>query len=227
VRTKKEKIKQLYKILFKEYGPQGWWPIMKSLEKPAQNYHPQDYSFPHNQKELIEMALGAILTQNTSWHQVEKALWNLKKLTHFSLNKLLQLEEESFKNAIRPAGYFNQKFKKIIFFLTAFQKWKKKIPSRQELLEIWGLGPETADSILLYAYKRPIFVIDAYTQRILRELKLVSPNSSYDEAQELMMTSIAPNTNIYQEFHALLVAHAKRHYSKKPYAQNCELKNHL
>ncbi len=193
---------ELYNLLLKEYGHQGWWPIQNK-------YHPKDYSFPKNDLQKFEICVGAILTQNTSWNNIEKAIDNLRNINALNPKKLNVLDIEKLKQAIRPAGYFNQKAKKIKIF-TEFYLKLKGTPTRKQLLSLWGIGPETADSILLYAYNVSTFVIDAYTKKILIKLNLIKENCSYDDMKELFEKNIPKDYKIYQEFHALIVQHGKK-----------------
>ena len=166
------KIHQIYNMLLKLYGPQGWWPLLNckginpTKTGAVKGYHPNDYSYPKNDRQRFEICIGAILTQNTSWPQVEKALLNLKGLNALNPEEMKNLKLEKLKQAIKPAGYFNQKARKIKEFTDFYLSLNNKISTREELLELWGIGPETADSILLYAFKVPTFVVDAYTKRV-------------------------------------------------------------
>ena len=124
---------------------------------------------------------------------------------------LLDTPEAKIKKAIRPAGYFNQKYKKLVAFTKFFLSLKKRTPTREELLDIWGIGPETADSILLYAYKEPIFVVDAYTKKLLLKNKIIpqAKKASYEDIQKLFMDNLERDYKLYQEYHALIVANGK------------------
>jgi endonuclease III related protein len=164
------------------------------------------------------------LTQNTTFTSVVKSLQNLEKLNCLSYRCIEKIPLETLKAAIRPSGYFNQKTTYILEFIAFFRELQGAIPSRQELLKIKGIGPETADSILLFAYNQPEFKVDAYTKRILLYLGYIKENATYHEIKKLMEDAIKDEIKdkkelviIYQEFHALLVRHAKEFYSKKPY----------
>jgi len=213
-------MKKIYDILLKEYGLQGWWPILDYIgENPTKTgsisgYHQGDYSFPRNDDERFEICAGAILTQSTAWTNVEKALLNLKKRNVLNEKGIIKLSHGKLKELIRPAGYFNQKAKKLKKFAEFYIKMDGKTPHRDELLDVWGIGPETADSILLYAYKVPSFVVDAYTRRIFSKLGMIDNKSTYDEIKSMFEDSLDRDYRIYQEFHALIVEHAKRCYSK-------------
>lgn len=231
--SQSHKLYRLYQLLFEKYGPQGWWPII--VDKPVhQNaYHPGDYSFPRNRNEVFEICLGAILTQNTTFTSVVKALDNLKTLDALSPEGIAALDEASLKQAIRPAGYFNQKAKYILSFLSFFEALNGEVPARKSLLDVHGVGEETADSILLYAYGQPEFVVDAYTKRILSVLGFIGEKTKYKEVKALMQESLESfvpeeeRVKVYQEYHALLVAHAKMYYAQKPYGAECLMKEIL
>jgi len=198
-------MKEVYNILLKKYGLQGWWPLHGKHSGNA----------PKNNDEQFEISLGAILTQNTNWNNVEKALKNLRPI---KINRLDKIEEQKLAQLIKPSGYYNQKAKKIKLFIK-FLKEKKEI-NRENLLGIWGLGPETVDSILLYAYNKPYFVIDAYTKRIFSRLGYEF--RTYDEWQQFFHENV--NKKIYKEYHALLVEHAKKFCKTKPKCKECSLK---
>ncbi len=221
-------ILKIYEKLYKEYGPQGWWPFM------GIGYHPNDYSYPKNKHQIFEVALGSILTQNTTFISVQKALDNLAKLDLLNLKAIKQLDNEELKVAIKPAGYFNQKANYILNFIDFFEKLEGKTPNREVLLKVKGIGEETADSILLYGYNEPEFKIDAYTKRLLCELGLATQKSKYIELKKLFEDAIEKEIfdkeqrrQIYQEYHALIVEHGKRYYSKKPYGVGCFLNDIL
>ena len=218
-----ESILKIYEKLFKLYGPQGWWPLMdlesENLDKTGatHGYHPLNYDLPETKNQKYEIILGSILTQNTAWTSAEKALWNLKKLNAFNPDNILALDENILKEAVRPAGFLNQKSVYLKEITRFFLSLEGKTPSRNEILKVKGVGNETADSILLYAYKRPEFVVDAYTKRIFTHLKLVDEKISYMELKKLFEDNLPVDVPIYQEYHALIVEHAKRYYRKKPY----------
>lgn len=224
---------RLYLSLLEMYGPQGWWPMMSDDPEQQPVYHPDDYSFPRNSHEVFEICLGAILTQNTTFTSVVKALNNLKTLNALSSEGIKALDEVALKEAIRPAGYFNQKAKYILTFITFFEALNGEVPTRKDLLDVHGVGEETADSILLYAYGQPEFVVDAYSKRILFVLGFIEEKTKYKEVKVLMEEALnsflseEEKLKVYQEYHALLVAHAKLYYSKKPYGKGCMIKEIL
>jgi len=202
------KVMAIYEALLKHYGPQGWWPV-------AGRYHPGDYGYPRNEEEAFEIIAGAVLTQNTAWTSVERALENLRRIEALNPCKILTLSWDVLKSAIRPAGFFNQKAIYLREIALLFAGLKGRTPSRKELMSVKGVGNETADSILLYAYKRPEFVIDAYTKRIATALGLAERGAGYMELKDLFESNLPRDVAIYQEYHALLVEHAKRFYSGK------------
>lgn len=209
-------IYQIYLTLYKAFGLQHWWPA----ESP------------------FEVIMGAILTQNTAWVNVEKALANLKEAKIFDPQSLYKTDLETLSLLIRPAGYFNQKARKINsflhFFFSAYEgelsrMWQDSLESlREKLLKVPGIGEETADSILLYAGSKPIFVIDAYTMRVVKRHQLVKEKANYDEVQQLFMKNLPRNTEIYNEYHALFVRLGKEFCGKrKPLCQRCSLRGYL
>lgn len=214
-----------YHKLYQLYGPQGWWPLM-GLEGEIplkigslKGYHPLNYSLPENPQQRFEIVLGAILTQNTAWTSAEKALYNLKRLGAVDPQHLLNIDTEILKDAVRPAGFFNQKSLYLQEISQFFLKKAGEVPSRKEILEVKGVGNETADSILLYAYHQPQFVVDAYTKRIFTHLGVINENASYTEVKNLFERCLPRDVPLYQEYHALIVEHAKRYYQKKPYKE--------
>ncbi len=205
---------KIYHILYNIFGPQNWWP--------------GDSPF--------EVAVGAILTQNTNWTNVEKAINNLKKEKKLSPNAIHELSEKKLAELIRPAGYYNIKTKRLKSFIKFLMNdyhgdirnmKKEDIHSiRQKLLSINGIGPETADSILLYALNKPIFVIDAYTKRILSRHGIMDSSKSYDEFQNLFHKTLKNDVKLFNEYHALLVKVGKTYCkSKSPLCIECPLNN--
>ena len=230
------KLQTLYEKLLKTYGKQGWWPLtVVSLSgngtQPTKTgslygYHPGEYTYPRNEEQRLEICLGAILTQNTSWPNVEKAITGLlESVGELTAKHVLDLPEGQLKEAIRPAGYYNQKARYIREFLLFYLGLDSRVPSREELLQVKGVGEETADSILLYAYGVPTFVVDAYTKRILFAHGLIEEKTSYAQVQTLFHDALGRDTFMFQEYHALLVEHAKRHYAKKPYGKDDPFKD--
>lgn len=197
----------IYNRLYKAYGPQNWWPA----DSP------------------FEMMIGAILVQGTNWNNVEKAIQQLKPW--LVPEKLETLSVEELARLIRPAGFYNVKARRIFSFLHWFKAYEfdlEKVKAhegtclRNELLRIYGIGKETADCILLYALDKPFFVVDAYTRRIFYRVGLDMPQA-YDEFQQKVEGNIPRSLQVYNEYHALLVEHAKRHCRKKPICDGCPL----
>lgn len=197
---------KVYYTLLKKYGRQGWWPVFM-------NHDP-----------YFEIAVGAILTQNTAWRNVAVAIQNLYDAKALTPERLLKLSTPRLQKLIRPAGYFRQKEKKLRIFakwliekydgdITKLKRYKVEA-IRHKLLELWGIGNETADSILLYALNKPIFVIDEYTRRLCRqygvEFKQYDEYRLFFESQlEKTFPSSRERTKVYQEFHGLIVAWGK------------------
>jgi len=209
-------IRRFYDSLFERYGDLRWWPG----ETP------------------FEIMLGAILTQNTNWVNVEKALSNLAKLGLLSPHELLNADDEVIREAIRPSGYFNQKTLKLRRFMDWLNyKTECSIDAlsmfpteelRYDLLSIRGIGPETADDILLYALDRPVFVVDAYTFRIAYRHGWIPQNIDYDGLAEIFRASIEYDISIYKNYHAMIVETGKNFCRKKaPICAVCPGKSHL
>jgi endonuclease-3 related protein len=223
-------IERIYAELLRCYGPQGWWPLLGfEGEQPDKTgsragYHPGRYDLPATAEQVFEVCVGAILTQNTAWVNVEAALRRLRDAGGLDPEGLLALDEDRLREAIRPAGFFNQKARKLREFTAYFRKMEGRVPSREELLALWGIGRETADSMLLYAFRVPIFVVDAYTRRIAGNLGLIDPGADYDEIRALFEQNLPRDLAMYQEYHALLVEHAKRHYRKGGAWSTCPLR---
>jgi endonuclease-3 related protein len=207
------KLVELYKKLYAFFGPQQWWPA----ETP------------------FEVMVGAVLTQNTNWRNVEKAIGNIKEKTALTLAGLRALSPERLASLIRPAGYYNIKSRRlrnfIDFFLKEYGGSVRRMRSaemrllREQLLGVNGIGPETADSILLYALDRPVFVVDAYTKRILSRHGMARPDDEYETVQDLFMRNIKPDARLFNEYHALLVRLGKEFCLKnKPKCETCPLK---
>ena len=206
-----DKLLDIYRILFDHYGPREWWPA----ETP------------------FEVVVGAILTQNTAWRNVEMAITNLKQFGPLAPEALFRLPEETLAEAIRPSGYYRQKGKRLRNFLAMLSDQFDcrlealfDLPTetlREELLALSGIGPETADSILLYAAGRPVFVIDTYTIRILSRHELLPEETSYVEAQEWVADNLPEDVQLFNEFHALLVNVGKDFCRPRPKCSGCPL----
>ena len=200
-----------YEALHAAYGPQNWWPA----DSPT------------------EVVIGAILTQNTAWTNVEKAIRSLKNAGCLDFKSIDAIDVDTLGNLVRSAGTFRVKAKR----LKAFAKWllteyggnlehalsADLNQTRNALLAIVGIGPETADAILLYAGDRPTFVVDAYTQRILRRHRLIEGHASYDAVKAVFEQTIPHDMQVYNEYHALLVEVGKRHCRVRAVCHGCPL----
>jgi len=175
--------------------------------------------------------VGAILTQNTAWSNVEKAIANLKTAHCLNVDKIINTTHEDLAELLRPSGYFNIKTKR----LKAFCEWlvsqggEKVVASyetddmRQALLNVYGVGQETADDILLYAFDRPVFVIDAYTRRLFSRLGVITGDEKYEDLSQLFESQLKAEVTVYSEYHALIVLHAKDICRAKPLCNQCHL----
>jgi endonuclease-3 related protein len=207
----KNRLTQIFEILHSTFGPQGWWPGETELE----------------------VIIGAVLTQNTAWPNVEKAIENLKNEDLLDLDKLVDVETGRLAELIRPSGYYNLKalrLKKIIKFV--YESGGVESLSSQEaqklrelLLGVNGIGKETADSILLYAFEKPFFVVDTYTKRLFSRLGMLDEASSYDEVQNLFIANLDSDVGLFNEYHALIVKLGKEFCKRKsPLCRSCPLR---
>jgi len=204
-------LQELFEILLAYFGPQGWWPG----ESP------------------LEVALGAILTQNTNWNNVARVLSSLKERGLLDAGALLALPQAELAAILKPAGYFNVKAVRVKNFLeflaVRYQGSLERLAAapaeslRAALLEIKGIGPETADSILLYALDMPTFVVDAYTFRILSRHGLIPEEGAYEELRTWFLDQLPPEIPLYQEYHALLVQLGKEFCRPRPRCPVCPL----
>ena len=202
---------RLYRRLHRHYGDLSWWPG----ETP------------------LEVSVGAILTQNTAWTNVEKAIKRLKEARSLNVRALYRLPHAKLAPLIKSAGYFNVKALRLKNFISFLQgrhggslvKMFKEKPSRlrEELLSVNGVGPETADSILLYAGEKPSFVIDAYTKRILSRHGVLPYDKSYDDFQQLFVKHLPADASFYNQYHAMFVNVGKHFCRKKPLCSSCPL----
>ncbi|MBD3610074.1 MAG: endonuclease III domain-containing protein [Gammaproteobacteria bacterium] len=205
--------KWVYHQLLSAYGQQHWWP--------------GDSPF--------EIMAGAILTQNTAWPNVEKAITNLKQQQALNPQTILHTSQTKLAEWIRPSGYFNIKAERLKHYCDWYitqgeypvlRQWHTE-KLRDALLSVKGIGPETADDILLYAFERPVFVIDAYTRRIFSRLGLVNDIEKYEELRHLFESALKhedDKTALLNEFHALIVWHGKQHCKNKPSCEGCVLR---
>ncbi|MFC2162338.1 endonuclease III domain-containing protein [Candidatus Altiarchaeota archaeon] len=208
---KSNELEAIYDLLLTELGPQRWWPAETEFE----------------------VIVGAILTQSTSWKNVEKAIKNLKDEGLLKPAKLEKVGEDRLSQLIKPSLYHNMKARKIKAFLGFFRRGYGMDISRMKaedirtlrprLLGVWGIGPETADSILLYALGKPSFVVDAYTVRIFRRIGLLGEGLDYDGLRSFMEDNLEADAGIYNEYHALIVALGKDYCRKKPRCGECPL----
>ncbi|MCF7913061.1 MAG: endonuclease III domain-containing protein [Candidatus Cloacimonetes bacterium] len=203
-------MQELYKELLEKYGQQGWWPLLGSApEGRYTSYHPGNYSLPDSDDDRLQVSVGAILTQNTNWLNVEKALHNLSEAGALSARGLREMKLEHLAELIRPSGYYNQKARKLKIFIQFFAGLEGRMPDREELLSLWGIGRETADSILLYAYQKSIMVIDNYTRRVFKAAGIKGYDLAYDKLRQYCEQQMPDEYRIMQEFHALLVKAGK------------------
>ena len=209
------KVLEVYNLLLSTFKEQGWWPRFNKKENKFV-YDEGFKSSKPDKEEAFIISLSAILAQNINWKNVEKSVINLNKENLLSKEALINVDINKLAELIKHAGYFNQKAKKIKKFL----EFNKEL-SRESLLEVWGIGDETADSILLYAYNFPIFVIDAYTKRIFNRIGFKL--KSYKEFQELFHKYLPKDYKLFNEYHALLVELAKKNCKKIPICDNCPL----
>lgn len=207
----REKLLKLYDSLYAAYGPQNWWPAETSFE----------------------VIIGAILVQSTAWNNVAQAINNLKTAQLLTPERLSEYPQDMLETLIRPSGYYRAKAKKIQAFLEHLRHYygncldsllAKDLPSlRTEMLSIYGIGEETADSILLYAAGKPIFVVDAYTYRLLTRLGWTEGKYHYGKLQKIFMDAMPKDTGLFNEYHALIVRHGKTICSKTPKCSVCVL----
>lgn len=206
-----ERLLEIYELLYERFGRQYWWP--------------GDTQF--------EIITGAILTQNTNWTNVEKAIANLKSADCLTAEKMRHIDLARLAELIRPAGYYNLKAARLKKFLDWLFENYSGDPAvledvstdqlRQELLGIKGIGPETADSILLYAFNREVFVVDAYTARIAVRHNLIEPDADYEQLQYLFGSNLDNDAKLFNEYHALLVRAGKEFCKPKARCDNCPL----
>ena len=204
-----KQLTEIYQLLFDRFGPQHWWPGQTQFE----------------------IITGAILTQNTNWTNVEKAIVNLKSADCLTPEGLYHLDVTKLAELIRPAGYYNIKTKRLKNFLNwLFENYEGRLTNletidtnqlRCELLAVKGIGFETADSILLYAFERPVFVVDAYTARIAFRHQLIEPEANYEQLRELFQSNLPEDTQLFNEYHALLVKVGKEFCKTKAKCSGC------
>ncbi|OHB30346.1 MAG: endonuclease [Desulfuromonadaceae bacterium GWB2_53_15] len=201
----------IFNRLLDHYGPLQWWPA----ETP------------------FEVCVGAILTQNTNWSNVEKAISALKQADVLTPEGLRTIEPDQLAFLIRPSGFFNVKSRRLKEFIAwFFDRYDGSLERmfaidwrdlRGELLKVRGIGPETCDSILLYAGGQPTFVVDAYTRRLFHRLGMLNERADYEETRSLFMANLPADAALYNEYHALIVEHCKRFCRSKPLCDGCPL----
>ena len=209
----RDKLLKLYDQLKTAYGSQAWWPA--------------DTPF--------EVIIGAILVQSTAWRNVVKAINNLQEADRLTPSRLAEISQTELEELVRPSGYFRVKAKKLRAFLTHLQVHHNyRLDSlfaadvfslRKELLSIYGIGNETADSIILYAAEKPIFVIDTYTHRLLTRLGWITGKYDYDQLQTIFMEALPHDVSLFSEFHALIDRHSSRICQKTPRCEVCVLRD--
>ena len=210
MRSSRSDLLEVYELLLRSYGEQNWWPV-------DEEYHREHGTDPRE-----EIVIGAVLTQNTSWRNVEKAIENLKREGALSFEGVLNTPLDKLEELIRPSGYYRQKARRLKVVSEKLSPVSKvESVSREELLSIEGIGRETADVILLYAGGRPYFVIDAYTKRIVE--RIFGVRGSYEELRSWFEGNLPKDVELYKEFHALLDEHAKRFCRKDPLCEGCPL----
>ncbi|MDR2018213.1 MAG: endonuclease III domain-containing protein [Syntrophobacterales bacterium] len=210
-----ERLLKIFSILLGAFGERHWWPGDTPLE----------------------IIVGAVLTQNTSWKNVAKAIGNMKANGIMDITKLYEIDPRDLADTIRPSGFFNIKSKRlknvINFIYDQFDGTIENLRTidterlRKLLLGINGMGPETVDSILLYALDRPIFVIDAYTKRFLKNHRLYADRESYNDLQDYFQGNLPCDTYLYNEYHALIVVLCQTYCKKDPLCGDCPLKDDL
>ena len=204
---------ELSKQLLAAYGPQGWWPV-------SGRFQPME----------LEIIVGAVLTQNTNWVNVEKALAGMVARGLTTVETILSAPAEELETAIRPSGFYRQKAQRLKGLLEMVQlaggleHFLEKV-TREELLSFMGIGPETADSILLYAAGRPEMVVDAYTKRILGRVGVLAENQTSAQVKQFIGERLEKDLVVYKEFHALLVKLAKEHCRTVPVCAGCPLRD--
>jgi len=206
----KNRLLELFHQLQEEHGNLRWWPA--------------DTPF--------EVALGAILTQATAWRNVEKALDNLKAADAFTPEKIHAIPNDTLEDLLHPSGYFRVKTKKVRALVAHIVErpfdvmFNQNVSElRKELLSIYGVGPETADSIILYAAEKPSFVVDTYTYRLFSRLGWVEGNFHYERLRALFMDNLPHDVNLFNEYHALIVRHGARVCKKTPVCEACCLQS--
>ncbi|MDP6605742.1 MAG: hypothetical protein QF664_05735 [Dehalococcoidia bacterium] len=214
----KGQIDAVYGSLLAMHGPQQWWPRDRSAVDGG----------------VLEICLGAILTQNTAWVTAAAALDNLRGAEAFSCEAILELPQDALADLVRPSGHYNVKARKLKeFAATVVEEYGGSFDSlfagemdevRERLLAVWGIGPETADAMLLYAAREPTFVVDAYSYRLFERLDMAPGDRRYDVYRDHFMAKVGPDVERLNEWHALIVRHGQeRCWRSRPRCEECEL----
>ncbi len=207
-RYNRDRLHSVYKELYACYGPQHWWPAQTPFE----------------------VMVGAILTQNTAWPNVEKAIGNLRRADCLGPEAILALPASRLARLLTPSGYFNVKARRLRAFCLWYQEQGGYVTIarsdtamlRHDLLSVNGIGPETADDILLYAFERQVFVVDAYTRRLFARLGITDTEQiGYEQLRGLAESNLPADAGLYNEYHALLVRHAKEICRRRPVCERC------
>ncbi len=206
---KQQQLMIAYQRLLEAYGAQTWWPA--------------DSSF--------EVMVGAVLTQNTAWTNVEKAISNLNRSNNLTLESIMALSDEVLAQLIRPSGYFNIKARRLknLCLWIAENGGESELAKldtgtlRSSLLQVNGVGPETADDILLYAFARPVFVIDTYTRRLFSKLCLIQGDEPYEDLRRLFEAELDADVSLFNQYHALIVRHAREKCQLTEDCRHCEV----
>lgn len=219
-------LRNIFRRLFAAYGPQGWWPLFDHRRGITRYRH----GLRDTRRLFFEVSLGAILTQNVAWSNVEKSLLLLSRSGLIDPLALEKADHDTIAESIRSTGYYNQKARKIKNFLRWYKEYgyspyplRKKTTEelRGELLDINGIGQETADSMLLYGLGRRIFLVDAYTMRLFQRLGHCTEGASYNQVQDYFHARFDGDVDDCREYHALIVRHAKERCRKIPQCGSC------
>jgi endonuclease-3 related protein len=205
-----KRLRHVYRELLSAYGPQSWWPAQTRFE----------------------VMVGAVLTQNTAWSNVERAIANLREADRLSPEGILAASSETLAQWLRPSGYFNVKAKRLRAFCQALRdaggeaalERLSTTDLRAFLLGVHGVGPETADDIVLYAFERPVFIVDAYTRRLFARLGLIAGSEAYDTLRLAVEEALGRDAAVFNELHALIVSHAKHACRPRPHCMHCTLR---
>ncbi|WP_319476706.1 hypothetical protein [Marispirochaeta aestuarii] len=218
----------VYKILSAAYGYQGWWPLVSKRDSPgfdSRGYRLSPALHPLNREERFEITLGAVLTQNTSWKNVEMALENLLNAKALSPESIAEIPVEELETLIRPSGYYRQKARRLKeltpLLFGESDSGTDGSHGRDFLLSLKGIGPETADSILLYASNEASFIADLYTRRFYARLAGEQKIGEYERVKSIFEKALPKKADLYAEYHALIVKHGKEHCSARPVCRGC------